>query len=136
MMKKPGTRSEENDHTLTDEHLRLFGAIVHSFAQYELVIQRGLAGVLEVDVGLVPLLTKDLDFVQKRSALLDLLRERQFPNDVWDTVFAHLAVATCRVALRDQIVHATWKASPDPHSIQPNWILRIHPASNRPIGAQ
>ena len=120
-----GSRDEEYQNVLTEQHLRLFGVILHWFAQYELTIRRAIAGILGVEVFAIVLLTRDIDFVQKRSALLDLLRHRQVPNDIWDSIFAHLVVPTSRVQLREQIIHATWKMSPEPHSIQPNWILRI-----------
>jgi hypothetical protein len=132
-MMKLGDRSEES--ALTEVHFRLFGAIVHSFAQYELAIQRGLAGVLGVEVIVAAMLTRGVDFVQKRAAFPDLLRERQMPSDIWDNVFAHLAVPTCRVQVRDEIIHATWKPSLEPHSIQPNWILRIPPGIEPAYGS-
>ena len=124
-MEGVGARDGEFQDVLTEQHLRVFGAILHQFAQYELTIQRAIAGLLRIDLSAIVLLTRDLDFLQKRSALLDLLRNRQVPNDIWDSVFAYLAVPTGRAPLREQIIHATWKMSPEPKSIQPNWILRI-----------
>jgi hypothetical protein len=114
-------------HNVTEQHLRSFGAIVQWFAQYELTIQRAMAGILRIEVSSVVLLTRDLDFSQKRAALLHLVKERKFSDDCWDRLFAHLAIPSGRVQLRDQIVHATRKTSPEPHSIQPNWILRLPP---------
>ena len=118
---------ELNGTVLTEQHLRMFGAIVQWFAQYELTIQHAIAGLLRTEVSSVARLTRDLDFSQKRAALLDLIKERKWPDDRWDRIFAHLAVPSSRTELRDQIVRATWKASPEPHSIQPNWILRVPP---------
>lgn len=129
---------ELSQDVLSEQHLRSFGAIVQSFAKYELTIQRAIAGLLRIDPSSAVLLTRELDFSQKRTALLSLVKERKFPDDCWDRIFAHLAIPYGRVQLRDQIVHATWRMSPEPHSIQPNWILRmppgIEPAYREPIG--
>jgi hypothetical protein len=132
-MEEIGARDSQD--VLTEQHLRLFGAILHQFAQHELTIQRAMAGLLRIDVSAIMLLTRDIDLLQKRSAFLNLLRSRQVPNDTWDSVFAHLAVPTGRVPLREQIIHATWKMSPEPQSIQPNLILRIPRGIERPIAS-
>jgi len=119
--------NQPNENVLSDQHLRLFGSIVQWVAQYEFAIQRAIAGVLRIDLSSTLLVMRDLDFSQKRVALLDLLSERNAPRDQWERVFAHLALPHLHVQLRDQIVHLTWTKTPEPHSIQPNWILRLPP---------
>ncbi len=112
---------------LTDHHLMLFGSIAQWFAQYELTMQRAIAGMLRIEVSSAVLLTRELDFTQKRATLLDLVKERALPDDSWERIFAYLAIPTTRALLRDQIMHSTWRKSPEPTSIQPNWILRLPP---------
>jgi hypothetical protein len=71
-----------DDHNcLTERHLLLFGTIVHWFARYELLMQQIMAVVLQVESGCILLLTRDLDFSEKRQALFDLLRHRKIPLD-------------------------------------------------------
>lgn len=124
---KLGIDDMDEPDVLSDQHLMLFGSIVQWFAHYELTIQRAISGILRIEVSSAVLLTRDLDFTRKRAALLDLVKERALPDDFWERIFAFLAVPATRASLQDQIVHSTWKKSPEPASIQPNWILRLPP---------
>jgi hypothetical protein len=126
--------NEMDDHVLTQRHVVLFGTIVQWFARYELTLEQAIAGVAGTELSCVAILMRGLDFTQKRAALLDLLRDRSAPHDRWERVFAHLAVPACHAQLRDAIVHSTWINTPEPHSIQPNWILR-RPPSIEPLYA-
>ncbi len=129
--------AENNGGVLTERHLGLFGSIVQWFAQYELTIQRAIAGIMKAELPSVVVLTRELDFMQKRAALLDVMKVRRLPSDHWERIFAYLAVPAARVRLRDQIARSTWRSSPEPHSIQPNWILQlpagIEPADLGPV---
>lgn len=120
---------------LTERHLGLFGSIVQWFAQYELTIQRAIAGMMKTELPSVVVLTRELGFMQKRAALLDLMKVRSVPYDHWERIFAYLAIPAARVHLRDQIVRSTWRLSPEPHSIQPNWILQL-PAGIEPANLE
>jgi hypothetical protein len=113
----------QND-VLTERHLAAFGAILQCFASYELTIERAIAGLLHMDASNIAILMRQLDFTAKRLAFLDLLPERSIPGDRWERIFAHLSVPSSHVGLRNHIAHSTWKASPEPKSIQPDWILR------------
>jgi len=121
---------------LTERHLAAFGAILQCFARYEETIEQAIAGLLRTDVSSIAILMRQLDFMAKRLAFLDLLRERSTPGDRWERIFAHLSVPGSHVGLRNHIAHSTWKASPQPKSIQPDWILRwspgIEPTLHRP----
>jgi len=112
---------------LTERHLALFGAILQCFAHYELTIEHVIAAVLQTDDSSIAILMRHLDFIGKRSALLELLQRRSIPGDQWERIFAFLAVPRSHVELREHIAHSTWVASPEPRSIQPNWILRPSP---------
>lgn len=112
---------------LTERHLAAFGAILQCFASYELTIERAIAGLLHTDTASIAILMRQLDFMAKRLAFLDLLRERSIPGDRWERIFAHLTVPSSHLGLRNHIAHSTWKASPEPKSIQPDWILRWVP---------
>lgn len=113
---------------LTEQHLAVFGAILQCFARYELTLERAIAGLLQTEASSIATLMRQLDFTAKRLALLDLLRERSIPGDRWERIYAHLAVPASQVGLRNQIAHSTWRASPQPKSIQPDWILRWAPS--------
>ncbi|WP_213742208.1 hypothetical protein [Bradyrhizobium sp. dw_411] len=119
--------AKNQDEALTERHLALFGAVLQSFARYEQTIEQAIAGVLRTEVSSIAILMRQLDFMAKRLAFLDLLRERSIPSDRWERIFAHLAVPTYHVGLRNHIAHSTWKVSPEPKSIQPDWILRWVP---------
>lgn len=89
-----------------------------------MTIERAIAGLLHMDASNIAILMRQLDFTAKRLAFLDLLPERSIPGDRWERIFAHLSVPSSHVGLRNHIAHSTWKASPEPKSIQPDWILR------------
>jgi hypothetical protein len=118
---------EVRDEVLTERHLAVFGAILQCFARYELTIEQAIAGLLETDAKSIAVLTRHLDFTGKRLAFLDLLRKLSISGDRWERIFAHLSVPSAHVDLRNHIAHSTWKASPRPKSIQPDWILRWSP---------
>jgi hypothetical protein len=115
------------DEILTERHLAVFGAILQCFARYELTIERAIAGLLRTEASNVVILTRHLDFTGKRLALLELLRKLSIPGDRWEQIFAQLSVPNSHLDLRNHIAHSTWKASPRPNSIQPDWILRWSP---------
>jgi len=112
---------------LTERHLQVFGAILQSFARYELTIEHAIAAVLKTDASSIAILVRHLDFVGKRAALLELLQRHAIPAAQWERIFAYLAKPRSHVELRGDIAHSTWVASPEPRSIQPSWILRPAP---------
>lgn len=121
---------------LTERHLLLFGLIVQWFARYELLIQGIMATVGGSDLAAVILLTRDLDFIGKRRALLELLRHWTIPLNQFDRISAYLMVPHTFTPLRNNIAHSAWISGSTPHSIQPDWILRpapgIKPLHNDP----
>ena len=116
---------------LTERHLQLFGAIIQWFARYEWLMQEVMATVAGSNSGSVMLLTRGLDFSGKRQALFDLLRHRTVPLDRYDRINGYLMVPHTLTPLRDDIAHSTWIPGPSSNSIQPDWILRLPPASGR-----
>ncbi|MGO4871027.1 MAG: hypothetical protein ACLPGW_10520 [Roseiarcus sp.] len=113
---------------LTPRHLQLFGTIMQWFARYELLMQDVMATVAGSDSAAVMLLTRRLDFADKRRVLLDLLRHRPVPMDQFDRVRAYLVIPHNLTPLRNNIAHAAWKPGLAPTGVQPNWILRIPPS--------
>ncbi|MBU6464254.1 MAG: hypothetical protein KGL35_11280 [Bradyrhizobium sp.] len=112
---------------LTDQLLVAFGALLQCFARYEITIERAIASILQTDVSNVAILIRHLDLMDKRAALLALLKSHSIPDDRWERIFAHLTVPASNIGLRNHIIHSTWMASPEPKSIQPNWILQLPP---------
>ncbi|MGP8122455.1 MAG: hypothetical protein ACLP8B_18270 [Xanthobacteraceae bacterium] len=113
---------------LTERHLTLFGSIVHAFARDEAMIQTVLARLAGSDPASIAVMMRHRDFAHHRLALLDLMRVKGEPSDQWERVHAYLAVPAGLTPLRDAIAHASWVRASGPHSIQPNWILRVTPA--------
>ena len=110
---------------LTEQHLLLFGTIIQWFARYELLMQDVMAMVAGSDSASIMLLTRSLDFSDKRQALLDLLRHRMIPLDQFDQVREYLKVPHTLTPLRNDIAHSAWIVSQYPNSIQPDWILQL-----------
>ncbi len=119
--------AQAQDEILTERHLAAFGGILQCFARYEHTIEQAIAGLLQTDASSIVILMRHLDFTGKRVALLDLLRQLAIPGDRWERIFAHLSVPNSHVDLRNHIAHSSWTASPQPRSIQPDWILRWAP---------
>jgi hypothetical protein len=113
---------------LTPRHLQLFGTIVQWFARYELLMQDVMATVAGADAAAVMLLTRRLDFADKRRVLLDLLRHRPAPLDQFDRIRGYLVIPENLTPLRNDIAHSAWRPGLAPTGIQPNWILRVPPS--------
>ncbi len=113
---------------LTPRHLQLFGTIVQWFARYELLMQDVMATVAGADAAAVMLLTRRLDFADKRRVLLDLLRHRPVPLDQFDRIRGYLVIPENLTPLRNDIAHSAWRPGLAPTGIQPNWILRVPPS--------
>jgi len=118
----------DDPNCLTERHLLLFGTIVHWFARYELLMQQIMAVVAQVESGCILLLTRDLDFSEKRQALFDLLRHREIPLDQYDNVNRYLMVPHTLTPLRDDIAHSGWVRRASSDGIQPDWVLRLPPS--------
>ena len=118
--------------SLTERHLMLFGTIVQLFARYELVMQEIMTTVSGADPAAIMLLTRGLDFREKRRALLDLLFHWTIPVDQYDRIGAFLLVPDELTPLRSDIAHAAWASDQTSSWIQPDWILRS-PASIKPV---
>ena len=112
---------------LTERHLTLFGAIVHSYARYELLMQRIMAKAIGADGSAVILLTRTMTFTQKRDALLALLRHRRVPLDQIDAIRDCLKLPSRMRTLCDDIRHSDWTAGASKDSIQPAWIFNLSP---------
>lgn len=118
--------------SLTERHLMLFGTIVQLFARYELVMQEIMTTVSGADPAAIMLLTRGLDFREKRRALLDLLFHWTIPVDQYDRIGAFLLMPDELMPLHNDIAHAAWKSDQTSSWIQPNWILRT-PESIKPV---
>jgi hypothetical protein len=108
---------------LTERHLQLFGAIVHCYARYELLMQRIMAKAIGADGSAVILLTRTLTFLEKRLALLALLRHRRVPLDQIDAIRDYLKLPSRLRTLCDDISHSDWTAGAVVDSIQPAWVF-------------
>ena len=78
--------------SLTERHLMLFGTIIQLFARYELLMQEVMTTVSGADPAAIMLLTRGLNFREKRRALLDLLFHWTVPVDQYDRIGAFLLV--------------------------------------------
>jgi hypothetical protein len=116
---------------LTARHLELFGTIVQWFAHYELLVQDVMAAIAGADAAAIMLLTRRLDFAEKRRALLDLMRHRPIPMDQSDRIHDFLAIPDKLTGLRNDIAHSAWIPGAVATGVQPNWVLRI-PSSVKP----
>ncbi len=112
---------------LTERHLSLFGAIIRWFARYEQLILRLTAAVAGSDASATMILTRKLDFNDKKLALLDLLRHRATPLDQYDRISNFLTIPGTFLRLRHDIAHSPWTSAPTPYSVQPVWIFHRQP---------
>jgi hypothetical protein len=109
---------------LSEQHLLLFGAIIQWFARYELLIQELMATVLGAEPASVMLLTRNLDFSDKRLALLDLLRHWHLRLDRFERISEYLMIPHNLMPLWKDIIHSVWMSGVSSSWIQPDWILR------------
>ena len=118
--------------SLTERHLMLFGTIIQLFARYELLMQEVMTTVSGADPAAIMLLTRSLDFREKRRALLDLLFHWTVPVDQYDRISTFLLVPEELTPLHNDIAHAAWVSDHSSSWIQPDWILRT-PNSIKPM---
>lgn len=119
--------TKDTETCLSDQHLTLFGSIIRWFARYEQLILRLTAAIAGSDPSAVMILTRNLDFNDKRLALIDLLRHHGTPMDQYDRICDFLTIPGTFLRLRNDIVHSPWTSAPNPHLIQPVWIFRRQP---------
>jgi hypothetical protein len=117
----------------TDQHLMLFGTVTQSFAQHESLMQEIMAAVSGADVTSIRLLTRGLNFNQRRDALFNLLRHRAVPIDQIDQIRNYLQILQTYNALRHDIAHATWIDGKPKNSIRPLWLTHGPVAAIRPV---
>jgi hypothetical protein len=107
---------------IDDQHLLLFGRVVHCFARHEALMQEIIAAVSGADVASIKLLTRSLSFTEKREALFNLLRHRAVPLDQIDQIQGYLRVLKTFTPLRDDIAHSVWIEGKPSNLIWPNWL--------------
>jgi hypothetical protein len=114
--------TQANPDCLTDGHLLLFGKIIQCFARHETLLEEIMAAASGADATSIKLLTMDLNFGQKRHALLNLLRHRALPIDQVDKIQGFLRVPHTFAGLRNDIAHSTWVQGDSPSLIHPAWL--------------
>jgi hypothetical protein len=118
---------------ITDQHLMLFGTVTQSFAQHESLMQEVMAAVSGADVTSIRLLTRGLNFNQRRDALFNLLRHRAVPIDQIDQIRNYLQILQTYNALRHDIAHAIWIDGRPKNSIRPLWLSHGQVAAIKPV---
>ena len=100
---------------ITDQHLILFGALIHWFAQHEVLMQKIMATVSGADVTSIKLLASGLGFTEKRDA-------RALPLDQIDHIQSYLEALQTFTPLRNDITHSVWIEGKPQNSIWPVWL--------------
>jgi hypothetical protein len=107
------------------DHYRMFGGIVHHFAEMEWLIQATIAGVSEIPFGKILVLTKALSYRSKRDTLYSYLEHSGLPASQKADLKSFLDGTDKYNVLRNNIAHAMWKRGSKPKSIKPvNLIVR------------
>ncbi len=119
--------NKTSEDCLTERHLLLFASVIRWFARYELLMLELTAAVAGSDASAVMILTRNLDFGEKRQALIELLRHRAIPMDQFDRINKFLTVPNTFLSLRDDIAHSAWIQAESPYVIQPVWIFKRGP---------
>lgn len=113
---------------LTIPHLATFGAIVHTFARVELLIQAIMGRVVRltggdnVTVDMVILLTKPMTYAQKRDALLSCIDVFKLTDRTKTEITDLLNRAHKYHALRNHIAHSLWREGTRPTSVKPAFL--------------
>ena len=90
-------------------------------------MQEAMARASGADLTSVGLMTRKLDFEEKKRAFLDLLRYRSVPLDQYDRICRFLRIPYGLVALCNDIAHSGWIFVRHTAWIQPDWILHLPP---------
>ncbi|ALS64318.1 hypothetical protein EGJ54_01535 [Pandoraea apista] len=117
-----------HDSCLTERHLILFAKIVRSLAGYERLIDDAAITLSKADPTCFSLLTRGNDFRARRTMLLDVLRQVDYPMDRYDRISAQLLIPYTYSMLLHDIVHSEWTRHVPSNGIQPAWIFRCAPS--------
>lgn len=95
---------------LPDEHMRLVGIIAAHWEHVDLILQRAIAEVMELDFNRVAHLTANIGFNGKRDILMVYARplEVEYPPD-WLSFKRALEGVSQAYAARNRYVHAAWE---------------------------
>jgi|ERR1700677_692690 hypothetical protein len=119
-----GTCPQDNSLTrkpslITEDHFRAFGAIVHQFARFEvligIIINRALGGR---QFGVTAIAISGLSYSQKSDALKTLLKIVSFPQTQNEIIIDYVISFNCHSALRNDIAHRIWNIGTRPGSIK------------------
>jgi hypothetical protein len=103
-------------------HFARFGAIIHSFARIEHLIQGTIAAVSGIDDGKLVVVTKSMNYSQKRDTLYSYLVIDNYAADKATKIRELFDEAHKFNSLRNCIAHALWVKGARPRSIRPQYV--------------
>ena len=105
---------------ITNNHLTIFGAIVHQFARFERLIEETIHELLGAKQLAVTAMTLSaLSYSNKKEALLSLLGIYDIKGVDGDKIKKYVTDFNAHSYLRNHIAHHTWIEGTRPGSIKP-----------------
>ncbi len=107
---------------LTHDHFSRFGAIIHTFAKLEYLMQGTIAAVAGIKNFHGIILTKILTYSQKRDTLYSFMIIIDFDKGHQKKIRELFDRAHTYSALRNNIAHALWFEGKRPNSIRAGYL--------------
>lgn len=111
--------SETKLSSVRDEHFRAFGAIIHMFARFEVLMIAIMNKITGADIPYLFMMMAELPYHRKRDTLLALIKSGTIPSEQIERVTWFLGELHKWNKLRNFIAHLAWKEGKRPHSIKP-----------------
>ncbi len=103
----------------TPKTLITFAMIIQAFSKLESLIQMSIAGIGQLDLSKVLILTRNISYTGKRDVLFALLTEVNLDAEQQQQIRGFLDAADKYSTVRNHIAHSVWVAGARPDSIKP-----------------
>lgn len=115
------------------EHLAAFGAIVHQFARFEMLMASLAAQLIGARMMHSLILMTGLGYAGKRAALLSILEHHSLPDDQKRQITSFLDKLHAYNQMRNNIAHSAWMQGRRKGSIKPATVI-VRGGTGRALG--
>ena len=100
-------------------HFEAFGALTHHYACVETGLKITLAGILNINLGLVLILAEPYSAVNLRKVIKSVAKMHEWKSGRLDQLMQIVGDLKVHGQLRNQIAHSRWTNGTRPNSIKP-----------------
>jgi hypothetical protein len=110
---------DEDISVVTNDHLLLFGGIIHGFARIDGVLQAALSAVSGVGLDKIAVFMRELGYGARRDTLYSYMVLFETKAEIQKAIRDFVREADDYSGLRNHIAHSYWAKGVRPNSIRP-----------------